>query len=195
LADRVGGKYPLLAGTVVGGLGFGLVIHAAAVSASVRDLIVPLAVIGMGQGLSMAPLFSMVMAGIPEDTVGAASGFVSAARSLGKALGTAVIGGVLQNQLAMAMHDQAVMFSAQLPPALRSRFVTALSSAVRGGARQLGSAAPSGNDQLCGLAHEVVTHAYVEAMVPTLAVGLMAVALATLGSLAMANVRGARREP
>jgi hypothetical protein len=113
------------------------------------------------------------MSGIPEELVGSASGFVTASRQLGQVLGVAVIGGLLQNRLATTMHDQAVIYSVQLPAASRSRFVDVLSSAVRGGARQLGAAGAAGpNDQLHRLAHDVLTHAYVQAMAPTLAVGI-----------------------
>lgn len=188
LADAIGGKYVLLAGAAVSGAGFWLVLNAASVSASSHDLILPLTVVGLGSGLIMAPLFSMVMSGIREDRVGAASGFVTASRQLGQVLGVAVIGGLLQNRLAETMHDQAVLYSVQLPVGARSRFVDVLSSAVKGGARQLGAAGASGpNDQMQRLAHDVLTHAYVQAMVPTLVVGIAAMTLAALGSLAMTN--------
>ncbi len=188
LADAVGGKYVLLAGTAVSGVGFWLVLNAASVSASVHDLILPLAVVGLGSGLIMAPLFSMVMSGIPEGMVGAASGFVPASRQVGQVLGVAVIGGLLQNQLATTMHDQAVIYSSQLPVAARTPFVDVLSGAVRGGARQLGAAGAVGpNDLMHRLAHDVLTHAYIQAMAPTLAVGIVAMALAAIGSLAMRN--------
>ena len=188
LADSIGGKYVLLAGTAVSGVGFGLVLNAASVNASAHDLILPLAVVGIGSGLTMAPLFSLVMSGIPEELVGSASGFVTASRQLGQVLGVAVIGGLLQNRLATTMHDQAVIYSAQLPSGARSRFVDLLSSAVRGGARQLGAAGAAGpNDQLHRLAHDVLTHAYVQAMAPTLAVGIAVMAVAAVGSLAMRN--------
>jgi EmrB/QacA subfamily drug resistance transporter len=204
-ADRVGGKYLLLTGAVVNGLGIGLVIRAASVTATVHDLIVPMVVLGAGVGLIGAPLYSLVMAGIREEMVGAASGFVTAARQLGAVLGTAVVGGVLQNRLATAMHDQAVIYAGQLSAGSRGHFVAALSSAVSGGARQLGTAqAATGNDLMHRLAHDVLTHAYVQAMGPTLAVGITAMAVAALVSLVMPNLRtqkargtedDARRDP
>jgi len=195
LADRIGGRYPLFAGGLLSTFGFALVIRAAAVSASATDMVFPLGVIGLGNGLAMAPLFSMVMAGIPEGLVGAASGIVSASRPLGQALGTAVIGGVLQNRLAIAMHDQAVIFAAQLPPASRAHFVGALSAATGGGSSGLGVMPSGAGGDLLRLAHEVVAHAYVEAMIPTVFVALIVMGVATGSSLAMSNGRGGKRQP
>jgi EmrB/QacA subfamily drug resistance transporter len=193
LSDRFGGKYPLLAGTIVTSIGFIALIRSMGVDVSARDLIVPLAVIGIGNGLGMASVFSMLMAGVPEDVVGAASGFVSATRPVGQALGTAVIGGVLQNRLVVAMHDEAVVFSGQLPVGARSSFVASMSSAFSGGAHNLAAASPSTTEQLPRLVHDVVALAYVHAMGPTLAVALVSMLLAALATLAMRNSRAAGR--
>jgi EmrB/QacA subfamily drug resistance transporter len=193
LTDRFGGKYPLLAGTIVTSIGFVVLIRSVGIDVSTRGLVVPLAVIGIGNGLGLASVFTMLMAGIPEDMVGTASGFISATKPLGQALGTAVIGGVLQNRLVVAVHDQAVAFSTQLPMGARGSFVAAMSSAFSGNAHQLAAAAPSTSDQLHRIAHDVVTQAYVDAMVPTLAVALMTMLLAVLASLAMKNSLAAGR--
>jgi len=202
LADRIGGKSVLLAGTVVSAGGLGWVLLMASTTATSHTFIAPLVLTGIGIGITAAPLFTVTMAGIGRDITGAASGFVTANRQLGAVLGTALVGGVLQSQLSAALHERALELAPRLPQPLQAGFVQALSAAVKSGARQLGRGSAGGDPssglppqlaaQLHELAHQAFTAAYVDAMRPTIGIAMGALLLAGVVTL-LARARAAER--
>ena len=193
LADRIGGKPVLLAGAVVSAAGLGGVHQLASTTATTHTFIAPLVLTGIGIGFTAAPLFSITMAGIGREIAGAASGFVTANRQLGAVLGTALIGGVLQSQLSAALHERALELAPRLPEPLQAGFVRALSTAVKGGARQLGRGSGGGGPstglpaqlmaQFQELAHQAFTTAFVDAMRPTIGIAMGAMLLAGVVTL------------
>lgn len=56
------------------------------------DIVPPLAVTGLGLGLTVAPLTDFTQAGVPERSAGSASGLQSAIIQVGNAVGVAVLG-------------------------------------------------------------------------------------------------------
>jgi hypothetical protein len=125
-------------------------------------------------------------------------------QELGTVIGSAAIGALLQNRLATGLQDHAVGYSAQLPDPFRARFVEGFSQAAsRGlevGRGQTGSSLqlPSGIpaqivQQLERLAHAVFTQSFVDAMRPSLALGIAIVLVAAVGVLGVRN-RAARAE-
>ncbi len=189
MSDRIGGKYILLSGLLLFGVGMALLDWRAAIDSSWSTFLIPLIISGLGMGCVFAPLATVAMRNIRPQQAGAASGLLNTSRQLGQVLGGAVVGAILQNRLATALHEQAVAASPQLPASFRDRFVDAFSHAGRGGlevgAGQTGGQLPAGLpatavQQLQQLAHEVFVNGFVTAMRPTLAVP---VALLFLGSL------------
>ncbi len=78
-------------------VGFAVIIglaHALGSNIGVRYLLAPLALIGIGMGLAIAPFFDMVLAGVDNDEIGSASGSLTAIQQLGNALGVAALGTV-----------------------------------------------------------------------------------------------------
>lgn len=55
-------------------------------------IIPALIVLGLGQGLFMTPLLNAVLADVPENDVGSASGIVSTMQQIGGAIGVAIVG-------------------------------------------------------------------------------------------------------
>jgi EmrB/QacA subfamily drug resistance transporter len=91
------GRHVLHAGTAV--IVTGTLVLAAAVnhcgaSATSYELAVPLAIFGVGLGLTIAPFFDIVLAGVDDREVGSASGVLNADQQLATALGVAVIGAI-----------------------------------------------------------------------------------------------------
>jgi hypothetical protein len=134
---------------------------------------------------------------VPE-LAGVASGVLNTIQELGAVVASASVGALLQNRLVTALHEQAVERSAALPTQFRDRFVEAFSGAARGGlevgAGQSGGAMqlPPGVPaqvavQLQLLAHQVFTHAFVDAMRPTLLLPIGVVLLAAISCLAVRN--------
>lgn len=96
--DKIGGRWILFAGTLITALGIYLMSDLSGVS-NWTNLVLPLAVCGVGMGLVMAPTTTVVMASTPVQQSGMGAGILSTTRQIGSVLGLSVLGAVLQNQL------------------------------------------------------------------------------------------------
>src|SRR3989475_10966595 len=102
-------------------------------------------------GFIWTPVFSIGTRDLPAHLGGVASGVINTIQELGGVLASAVLGAFLQTRLAMALRDQAVAASGQLPDQYRSAFVSGFSNAAhtgfrgrRGTVRREPAAAPAG---------------------------------------------------
>jgi EmrB/QacA subfamily drug resistance transporter len=193
LSDRYGGKYILLIGLALFAAGFGLVALVISLNATQAEFWGPAAVAGVGLGMTFAPLTTVAMRNIRPQLAGAASGVINTVRQVGSAVGSAVVGAVLQNRLAGQLHDQAVAYSSQVPPAYRSGFIDGFSHAASsgfqvgvgqsGGAQLPANVPPSVAQSLQALFHDVFANAYVNAARPTLVVSIAVLAVGSLSCL------------
>ncbi|MGH3741820.1 MAG: DHA2 family efflux MFS transporter permease subunit, partial [Micromonosporaceae bacterium] len=106
LADRIGGRILLVIGLACYALGVFGVGFLPTASSTWASFVLPLIIVGVGQGLVIAPATTEAMRLIPPHWAGAASGVLNTARQLGAALGVAVVGAVLQNRLAASLGAQ-----------------------------------------------------------------------------------------
>jgi EmrB/QacA subfamily drug resistance transporter len=185
LADRFGGKYILMSGLVLFAAGMGYIDWAAEADSGRWSFLPGLIVAGVGLGCTWAPLFSVAMRDIEPRMAGAAAGVIETIQELGGVLAGAVIGALLQNRLAAAMHAQAIQRADQLPPEFRDRFVDAFGNAAEGGLEVEASQAGGGAQLPQQLAEEVFRYGFVEAMHPTLILPIAIVLLASLSCLAI----------
>jgi EmrB/QacA subfamily drug resistance transporter len=201
-SDRIGGKYILMLGMGLFAAGLAFVALMARPDSAWTDFLPFVVIAGLGMGMIFAPMTTVAMRTIPPMLAGAASGVLNTTRQVGMAMGSAVIGAVLQARLSTTLHDEAVARSGQLPALFRSRFVQAFSDAARGGLElgrgQSGAAGslPPGvpaqvAHQIQALGHEVFVNAYVDAMRPTLLVAVVVVIIGA-ASCAMIQRRGSR---
>jgi EmrB/QacA subfamily drug resistance transporter len=89
------GRRVLAAGATVLAAGHATLLAAVAVvgtGGSVLVLVPGLLLIGAGMGLGIAPLATIVLAAVPEEHAGAASGTLTTMQNVGNALGVAIIG-------------------------------------------------------------------------------------------------------
>src|ERR1700704_883345 len=177
LADRLGGKYILMTGVFVFAIGFGTLTYVAGPDSTWLTFLVPAIVAGGRGGVGFAPMTTVAMRNISPQMAGAASGILNTTRQVGAAVGSAVVGALLQNRLAITLHDQAVSHAAALPAAYRDQFVKAFSSVAANGfqigAGQNGAKLPPGlppavRQQLVTLAHDVFVSGYIDALKQTL---------------------------
>jgi len=191
-ADRIGGKYILMVGIFVFAVGFGSLTFVAGPDSTWINFLVPAIVAGAGMGMTFAPMTTVAMRNISPRMAGAASGVLNTTRQVGAAIGSAVVGALLQNHLATALHDQAVAHAAALPAAYREQFIAAFSSVAANGFEigtgQNGAKLPAGlppavAQQLTSLAHDVFVTAYIDALKPTLIVPIAVLALTALSTL------------
>src|SRR6202165_1170945 len=177
MADRIGGKYILMTGITVFAIGFVALTLVAGPDSTWINFLVPAMVAGAGMGMTFAPMTTVAMRNISPRMAGAASGVLNTTRQLGAAIGSAVIGAILQNRLATTLHNEAVSHASALPAAFRDKFITAFSSVAANGFEigtgQNGATLPSGlppavTHQIAALAHDVFVSGYIDAMKPTL---------------------------
>jgi EmrB/QacA subfamily drug resistance transporter len=192
MADRIGGKYILLVGVFVFAIGFGTLTYVAGPDSTWINFLVPAIVAGAGMGMTFAPMTTVAMRNISPQMAGAASGVLNTTRQVGAAIGSAVVGALLQNRLAITLHDQAVSHASALPAAYRDAFVKAFSSVATSGfqigAGQNGAQLPAGlppavRAQLTRLAHEVFVSGYIDALKQTLVVPIAVLALTAFSAL------------
>jgi EmrB/QacA subfamily drug resistance transporter len=192
MADRFGGKYILMAGILIFAIGFGTLTFVAGPDSTWVTFLVPAIVAGGGMGMTFAPMTTVAMRNISPRMAGSASAVLNTTRQVGAAVGSAVVGALLQNNLANTLHDQAVRHAAALPAAYRDQFVAAFSSVATNGfeigAGQNGAKLPAGlppavAQQITALMHDVFVTAYIDALKPTLVVPIAVLALTALSAL------------
>src|SRR5436190_6415948 len=192
LSDRIGGKYILMAGISLFTIGIGLLAYIAGPDSTWINFLVPAIIAGAGIGMTFAPMTTIAMRNIQPRMAGAASGVLNTTRQLGAAIGSATVGALLQNQLATALHNEAVAHAGEVPATFRDRFIaifsTASSNGFQIGAGQTGASLPSGLPpavaaQLTRIAHDVFVSAYIDAMKNTLVVPVIFLALTALTTL------------
>lgn len=149
---RVGYRRPVIAGMVCLALAFLLMSHmglGTSRTVTVRNMLLA----GMGMGLIMVPLLIAVQNAVPRRDLGAATSATTFFRSIGGAVGVAVMGAVLSSQLATQLgrlggdrlgvaraelealiaHPDAVVHPVlrlHLPPAVLAAFSQALANAL-----------------------------------------------------------------
>lgn len=102
LADKIGGKYLIVTGLTIMALSGWLLGHFR-VDTQIKDLMMPFIVMGIGMGLTQAPLNNIALLDTPDDEIGGASGVLSTTRQIGSVMGIAILGAVLQTSLSSTL--------------------------------------------------------------------------------------------
>jgi len=191
-ADRVGGKYILTAGISLFTIGMASIAFVAGPDSTWINFLGPAIIAGAGLGMTFAPMTTVAMRNIEPRMAGSASAVLNTIRQLGAVIGSAVVGAVLQNQLANTLHDEAVSHATALPAAFRDRFVAIFtnvsSSGFNIGAGQTGAKIPSNippavAQQLTSLAHDVFVSGYIDAMKNTFVLPIVFLAFTAVTTL------------
>jgi EmrB/QacA subfamily drug resistance transporter len=198
LVDKIGGKYILLTGISLFTVGIGSLTYVAGPDSTWATFLVPAIIAGAGMGMTFAPMTTIAMRNISPRVAGAASGVLNTTRQLGAAIGSAVVGALLQNRLAITLHDQAVSQASALPANFRNQFVAAFNSVASNGFEigtgQSGAKLPPGlppavQHQISQLAHDVFVSAFIDAMKSTLIVPILFLAFTALTTLLIQRYR------
>ena len=91
LVDRVGSRLLVFGGLVATAVGFAL-LTGIGPDTSFASVVGPFTLLGIGFGMSIAPLTAAALASVPDERAGVASGLLNMARQLGGVLGVAVLG-------------------------------------------------------------------------------------------------------
>ncbi len=105
LHARLGRRLMHIGGVLVAGglIGLVLIIGAAGSSIGVWAMAPALVAMGTGMGMTMAPFFDIVLAGVSPEESGSASGTLTAVQQVGGALGIAILGTVFFSSLDTAV--------------------------------------------------------------------------------------------
>src|SRR3984893_14185546 len=105
-ADKVGGKYILTSGITLFTVGFAWLTIVAGPESTWINFLGPAIIAGFGMGMTFAPMTTVAMRNISPQMSGAASGILNTTRQLGAAIGSAVVGAILPNELAATLHNK-----------------------------------------------------------------------------------------
>jgi EmrB/QacA subfamily drug resistance transporter len=125
-SDRVGVRLPVILGTTILAGGMLLLSRLGAASPWVQ-IILSLAVVGLGTGIFVSPNNSAVMGSAPRHRQGIAAGVLATARSLGMVLGVGFSGAIYTTVLARGSVANPTLFQA-----FRASFLAAFVFAVLG---------------------------------------------------------------
>jgi EmrB/QacA subfamily drug resistance transporter len=97
LLDRFGARLPLIIGPTITSVGFALLALPGTDGSYVTTFFLPMAVLGFGMAIAVAPLTTAVMSAVPTHRAGVASGINNAAAAVANLLAVAVLGAVALN--------------------------------------------------------------------------------------------------
>jgi EmrB/QacA subfamily drug resistance transporter len=188
LADRLGGKYVLMAGLAVFAAGTGHLVWAAEVDSGRWTFLPGLVVAGIGMGFTFPPMTTLAMRDVAPHLAGAASGVLNTTRQLGAVVGGAAVGALLQAQLSTQLRASAVAHAPELPAQYRDDFVAAFGRAAADGLRvgrgQAGAALPADVPaEVTRVATATFHEGFVAALRPSLALAIGVLAAAALSCL------------
>jgi len=148
-----------------------------------------MAVSGLGLGMVMAPVTTVVMASTPVQQSGMGAGINSTMRQIGSVIGVSVLGAILQNQLATNIGN-ALAQVPQIPAAVRDQIIQNLTSGSLGfGATNIPSSVPAAlRDQLMTL----FKTQFANSLNTSMRIGIIVILLGTVVSLFVSG--GIRRQ-
>lgn len=197
-ADRVDGKYPLIAGLLVFGVGAAWVLGIASTTSTWTSFLPALIVAGVGLGLMFAPLGALAMRDVSPRLAGAASGVLNTTRQIGMVVATAIIGALMQNRFAASINSEAAIAAQQLPPPAQGPFLAQFQQVAAAG---LQVPPPAGGPPpdlppdlaalLAKLGQQVFVNGFMGAFQPTMVLAIGAVVLTAIISLAVRRGRPA----
>src|SRR5437879_4813959 len=185
LVQKVNGKYLLIPGLLALAAGSGYIDWAAQANSGRWDFMPGLVLSGLGMGCIWTPVFSIATRDLRPDLAGVASGVINTIQELGGVIASAAVGAVLQNRLALALHEQAIAASGRLPDQYRAAFDDGFSNAAHSGF-EVGAGQSGATLQLPAqveaVADYVFIHAFVDAMHPTMLLPIVILVIAAFAS-------------
>jgi EmrB/QacA subfamily drug resistance transporter len=185
MSDRIGGKYILLVGLLFFACGMAAIALVAQTNSAWYDFLAPEIVAGLGIGCTFAPLTTVAMRNIQPMMAGAASGVFNTTRQVGTVIGTAGVGALLQNRLIAGFTTQVHQRAGDLPAADQARLLAGFQSAAKGGL------ITGSGQRITGLAGQIFTHGFVEAMRPSMLIPIAFLVIGAASCLFITTASGA----
>ncbi|MBN1188501.1 MAG: MFS transporter [Dehalococcoidales bacterium] len=194
LTDKIGGRWILFFGTLISAAGVYLMSDLSRVSGW-QELLLPLAVTGVGMGMVMAPVTTVIMAATPVRESGMGAGILSTTRQIGSVMGISVLGAILQNQLVTNIRNALTQIPF-IPAAVREKITETLSS----GSLNMSGMDFSGSASLPEAVRmqmaEIFKTQFALSLGTAMKVGIIVVLMGTVVSLLISGrIRGAKKSP
>ncbi|WP_418276422.1 MDR family MFS transporter [Isoptericola jiangsuensis] len=132
LSDRVPGKWVVAAGFASIAVAVGWLALVLDPDASPLVLLAPMALFGLGTGLTFSPLSNLATTGLDHRTAGAGAGAFNTNRQVGGVIGSAAVVAVLSSRLSVTIPAAAQDAAAGLPEQYRQQFVDGVTAAAAG---------------------------------------------------------------
>jgi EmrB/QacA subfamily drug resistance transporter len=165
LVTRVGVRPLLLAGPLLGGVGFFWLSRLSETSAYWTHVLPPMLLVSAGLGLMFVPLTLMVVSHVAPQEAGAASSILNIGQQIGGAIGLAAIGTIAWTSVAHSVTNQ----------------MTA--AAASGGASSAAGAAASSSSAIPGVPVSVLNHALTVGFSAGLLVAAVVIATAFIAAI------------
>jgi EmrB/QacA subfamily drug resistance transporter len=187
LLDRLGARLPLIVGPCIAALGFALMAWPMIDGSYWANFLLPIAVLGLGMAVAVAPLTATVINSVPAGDSGVASGINNAVSSLASVMAVALFGAVALSDFNRSLdgHLAAPGLSATVKQAIASakgKFVMELSAPTLRGAER-------------ALAESIVRQSFSGSIHLAMAIAAALALLGALGSALTIRPRRRRAEP
>jgi EmrB/QacA subfamily drug resistance transporter len=167
LSDKIGARWILVTGLSLMAVGIVAMIRQISPDATQWSFILPLAITGVGMGMTFAPMTATAMRQVPPRIAGSASGILNTTRNLGQVLGIAVLGSILQSRLGVHAAETLSQVS-NLDPDVGSTLGDLIAA---GRVEAIPAALPPGSETLLPLILGSVRQAFALSMHETFAIG------------------------
>jgi EmrB/QacA subfamily drug resistance transporter len=126
IAQYIGTKFTVALGVLIAAIGFFYFAYIAAVDVSYFKFAIAMCVVALGMGFTMSPATNSIMGSLPVSQAGVGSAMNNTTRQIGGALGTAVLGTILNSGYVAGI--DAVKWPIQFP----SQAVEAIRNSIQG---------------------------------------------------------------
>ncbi|MFN8675334.1 MAG: DHA2 family efflux MFS transporter permease subunit [Thermomicrobiales bacterium] len=187
LSDKIGARWILVTGLSLMAVGIVAMIRQISPDATQWSFILPLAVTGLGMGMTFAPMTATAMRQVPPRIAGSASGILNTTRNLGQVLGIAVLGSVLQSRLGVHAAESLSQIST-LDPDVGSTLGDLIAT---GRVEAIPAALPPGSETLLPLILGSMRQAFASSMHETFAIGAITCLIGAGVALLIQNPKAA----
>jgi MFS family permease len=189
LTDKIGARWILAGGLTLMTTGILFIITRIDLDTDWKTLAPALIVTGLGMGMTFAPMTAAAMREVPPRIAGSASGILNTTRNVGQVLGIAVLGSLLQSQV--ASHTREELESVPLDADVREQIVM-----LAKGSRfeEIAGVIPEGQSDLIPAVFGAIQNAFVDSLHITFLVGAGACLIGALSALAIRDIKASAAE-